>query len=167
MSGREHVRPTSWPSSIPRPRTGSIDWPNLGKGTPTKGVARQFHEVLWRNAEATKFYSDCLLHDLHDKLHWIGRGGGGAKYAVLLLFYCFSNIMSSVCLRSHLVPASFVSLGVPDAYILVAPRNTTPYHHDDPRRSSFKFQTALLTVVGVISQAGVAVCCRETIEYVW
>lgn len=73
--------------------------------------------------------------------------------------------MSSACLRSHLVPASFVSLGVSDAYI--AQRNTTPYHHGEPQRSGFKFQTALLTVVGMIAQVGVAVFSRETIECFW
>jgi hypothetical protein len=105
VSDREHDRPTSWPNSIPPPRTGSIDWPNLGKGTPTKGVARRFHVVLWRNTDAQNFLFRLPVHDLHEKLHWVREADD--KYAILLLFYCFSNIMSSACLRSHLVPALF------------------------------------------------------------
>ena len=103
VSGREHVRPTSWPNSIPRPRTDSIDWPNLRKCTPTKGVARRIHEVLWRNTDAQYILFRLPVHDLHEKLHWVR--GAVAKYAILLLFYCFCNIMSSACLRSHFVPA--------------------------------------------------------------
>ena len=107
------------------------------------------------------FYSDSLYVTCMTSS--IGSGGGAvAKYAIPLLFYCLSNIMPSACLRSHWVPAYFVSLGVSDAYI--APRNRTPDHHGDPQCSDFKFQTALLTVISVISHRGIAVFCRRPIE---
>lgn len=62
-----------------------------------------------------------------------------------------------------MVPVSIVSLGVSDIYI--APRNRTTDHNGDPQPSGFKFQTALLTVVCVISQVGIAVFCKESIGW--
>ena len=53
-------------------------------------------------------------------------------------------------LKVALGPSLFVSLGI-----------------CDPQRSDFKFQTALLTVVIVISQGGIAVFCRGPIECFW